>query len=130
MRHPETWRKMPNIQSSPSTGNRLLIPVSNDAHDAGGGVGTECSRLRSRNVLMASGRTFSAIVDKVLSVERFPGSNVGALPEGMAIGPGALVSRAARRPKTDELVLILEPDHLMETEHLDALAGAGVAFSH
>ena len=75
-------------------------------------------------VLMAGGRTFSAIVDKVLSVERFPASNVGALPEGMVIGPGALVSRAARRPKTDELILILEPDHLMETEHLDALAGA------
>ena len=46
-------------------------------------------------VLMARGRTFSAIVEKVLSAERFP-------------------------------AFILEPDHLIETDRLDALAGAGV----
>jgi chemotaxis signal transduction protein len=67
-------------------------------------------------VLTPPGRTFAAAVDAVLSVERIPSDKLEPLPPGTSLECHGLVSGTGRRPKTDELVLILEPERLMESE--------------
>jgi len=72
-------------------------------------------------VLTTGEKVFAASVDMVVSVESFLASNMGPLPPGLE--QGDILSGVARCEKTDELVLILDVEHLARGVDVDRICG-------
>lgn len=83
---------------------------------------------RSREIVLiltASNKLVAAVVDSAVAIEKL---NVEDLPAGTASGRNGLVHRLGTRGKNGQLVLIIEPDRILDSESSDAITALATSF--